>query len=199
MHLIPDFFSLHTRKPSQCPILVHRPCTEGLTGAPQPQCEHVGAQLISAGLLECLPHCCCRTLHQQARGHWIGGTTWLHTHTQRRRRLVSGCSAARCQLPGFVKPSKAIDPELGHVPSCRAGQQARTQVDETRGARGEGEAEAEAEAEALSASEIREEGHVAESSYPPATAPCSSLLHPRRPPLLFANSPIPQFFLVSSS
>lgn len=138
MHLIPDFFSLHTRKPSQCPILVHRPCTEGLTGAPQPQCEHVGAQLISAGLLECLPHCCCRTLHQQARGHWIGGTTWLHTHTQRRRRLVSGCSAARCQLPGFVKASKAIDPELGHVPSCRAGQQARTQVDETRGARGEG-------------------------------------------------------------
>jgi hypothetical protein len=59
----------------------------------------------------------------------------LHTHTQRWRRDATGCGAARCQLPGFVKASQAIEPEVQSlaVAPCRAGPAgARTQVDETR-------------------------------------------------------------------
>jgi hypothetical protein len=143
-----------------------------------------------------LPHCCRQTLHQQAGGRWIGGTTLLHTHTQRRRSVVTGCGAGRCQLPGFVKASKAIEPECPCSMSVLVGQAGRRAhaVDETRRGRWRGRGRGTLTLTlTLSASDLREEGH-AESSYPPLlhrALPPSYILD--NPPILFANFPIRNF------
>jgi hypothetical protein len=78
MHLIPGF-SLCTRKSSaRHGAQAHAP--NRFNGAPQQLCEQIGAEeLLSAGLLAALlsPERCT----SKQRGHRIGGTTWLHTHT----------------------------------------------------------------------------------------------------------------------
>jgi hypothetical protein len=94
-----------------------------------------GAQLISAGLPKCLPHCCRRTLHQQARGRWIGGTTLLHTHTQPPTQAREWLQ--RCSLP-TPRFRKSIDSHRARVRMSllvgQAGRRARGRT--SRGGRG---------------------------------------------------------------
>jgi hypothetical protein len=116
MHLIPDFFFLHTRQ-SQCPVpsahLSAQAMPQGSDWRATIQRTHSasrlesGAELLSAGLLECaLPHCCRRTLHQEAKGRWIGGTTLLCTHT---RSADAGSRLAAARLDANSQVGQGIE------------------------------------------------------------------------------------------
>jgi hypothetical protein len=164
-----------------------------------------GAELLSAGLLECA----CRIAvagrcTSRQEGRWIGGTTLLTPTHAAPTQLATGCGAARCQLPGLSR-HRTQSSQDGHDPmsvhSCKAGPGKRAHaVERLRREETRASDVPEAEATLISASDLREEGHEAESSYPPllhrALLPSYIL---DNPPILFANSPNPHLSLVPSS